>query len=214
LMMHGGLSGQVLEHLRSDLTDSCHSSGAACGKAVVGRLNQDAKVYFARLRECMQQALLSGSDPAKCAGDGVAAVSKPNIVADPLDGVLWYRGYSQSPTNERCDEARVVAKQIGADTMAVAHTTHDTIKRYCNGTGQVSVWVTDTHTEDCEFTGECDNWEYKEAKKYHKGESIDQFKRQVPQSLSITIDERGMKMFETCFWEVTDGAVTNSCFAA
>eukprot|EP00419_Tripos_fusus_P022266 CAMPEP_0172712792 /NCGR_PEP_ID=MMETSP1074-20121228/61304_1 /TAXON_ID=2916 /ORGANISM="Ceratium fusus, Strain PA161109" /LENGTH=632 /DNA_ID=CAMNT_0013536771 /DNA_START=52 /DNA_END=1950 /DNA_ORIENTATION=+ len=210
LMTHGGLSGKVMERLGNDLTPSCHTPGAVCGKAVVDHLNHEAKAYFARLRKCMQQRLLNGiEDHTKCAFDNNADVLNPGSVVDALDGVLWYRGYSRSPKSENCEEARQVSTRLGADTMAVAHTTHGTIQRYC--ADAVPVFVTDTHTEDCMQTGECD---FESDKKYHTDGSINPDRREVPQSLSITIvGVNRTKMFAKCFSMLgTDGLVTRNCW--
>lgn len=219
LMMHGGLSKTVATAVLEDLEGSeCQTAGQACGAAAMDFINAKASEHYERVHQCVQASRRRRA--SKCEEN---SGGRPYVIGSERDknltvswsrsggGVLWFRGYSKvkagAGTQASCDEAVEVGAMLGAQAMAVAHTTHFEITEYCKG--QVPVFACDTHYTDCTKDGECD---FDTAFNFHDA-AINQTAENVPQALKVEKSVDGSRKFSRCLSRVTKSAeVVHSCY--
>eukprot|EP00928_Gymnodinium_smaydae_P081118 TRINITY_DN64693_c0_g1_i1.p1 TRINITY_DN64693_c0_g1~~TRINITY_DN64693_c0_g1_i1.p1 ORF type:complete len:449 (-),score=39.33 TRINITY_DN64693_c0_g1_i1:126-1472(-) len=224
IMMHGGLSSEVVNHYikkeHMPYSAACAVRGAArgagCAASLVDFFNNDAKRFYDEMHECIQCAkpptfsnkTRSAKNAFKCghrAYDRAKKVESPAFLDAEL-GILTYRGYSAiqngANTVQACKVARNVGLQIGAKDMLLAHTTHPFIVEYCAPKVvpfAFPIFVTDTHRTDCMFQTppECD---FDPTYSFH-ADVIDSSRGNVPQSLRMTEVESA----QTCLSRVVPG---------
>jgi len=164
---------------------ACQTPGTTCGEWIVNHMNNRARSYYTTLHDCILNPAEYDIDTSGSEWPGHRCVFKVGEVEflNLLDGILWYRGLSSissgAGTPEKCNDAEVVARTLGAKAMVLAHVTHPFITELCGR--NVPIYLVDTHNEDCLENNECD---FAFEKVYHDGE-IQQGRRTAPQSLRI-----------------------------
>lgn len=163
------------------LRDACKKKGKECGESLANYMNGESAAYHKMLHSCIRRPSDFGaSEPFRC----VHKVQQPEFL-NLMDGVLWYRRQSSiemgAGGEKNCAEVANMGETLGLSAIVLAHETHPFITQICKN--NVPVFLVDTHSEDCVENGECD---FAIEKGYH-AESIEQGRRNVPQSLRLEL---------------------------